>query len=960
MLISTLPAQSVGVPESNPEAMSTRLLQGFLDRTSYAEYQSRHAHAPRPSVAITVDPTSDFAATGEWEVQAGFPDAGGSVLYTGETGSVTWRVNVPESGLYNFSLRYFPVAGKSAPIERGVRINGERPFQEARSIILQRVWRDEDAGISRDNRGNDLRPVQQEAPHWMEVPLRDVEGYYLQPYLFYLEAGPQEITLESVREPAVYGSLTIHQTEAPAPYTEVLARWRAQGIRESERVQLLLQAENAFSKSDPSLYPIYDRTTPATRPSHPYLIRLNAIGGNNWRFPGQWIRWELDVPEAGLYQIALKSRQNLVRGVNSYRTLRINGDVPFREAQQITFAFDRDWVVRAIGDNGMAGGAATDQYAEPYLFYLEEGRNTISLEVSLGELAGVIREIEDTVFSLNNVYRTIVMITGPAPDPFRDYRLEHQIPGLIESLETANEDLRGVISALETITGEVGGTTAVPARLVRQISDMIERPETIPDRLDQFQINVGALSFWIYDIRQLPLELDYLIVQSPDEELPSPRAGFFRRLAYSVSSFLASFFVDYDVIGNTPEGTDARNVEVWYTLGRAQAQIVKSLIDEQFSREHGVGVALKLVDQQIVRPAVFAGKGPDVLMNQNRADPIDFALRSGVLDLTQFADFEEVAARFHPSAVEPFRWGGGAYGLPERQYFDVMFYRMDVMEELELRIPETWDDVYELIPELQKRNLDFGLPWVQVAPGSFEVQPINPAFAMFLYQNDGRFYREGGREMALDEEAAIAAFQRWSQFYSAYKLPLEFSLWQRLRTGEMPIGIGYFNLYNVLTVSAPELRGLWTFGPVPGIRRTDGSVDRAVSSDVKAITIVSQSDQPEAAWEYLKWWTSADAQAAFGREMVSVLGPAGRWETANLEAFGRLSWPVDVINALNVQRESVRGIPEVPGGYFTGRHLENAFREVVFEGFNPRDTLLDYVEVMNEEIRSKRREFGLD
>jgi ABC-type glycerol-3-phosphate transport system substrate-binding protein len=289
-----------------------------------------------------------------------------------------------------------------------------------------------------------------------------------------------------------------------------------------------------------------------------------------------------------------------------------------------------------------------------------------------------------------------------------------------------------------------------------------------------------------------------------------------------------------------------------------------------------------------------------------------------------------------------------------------MFYRQDIMEELGLQIPETWDDVYDLIPELQKRNLDFGLPWVQIAPGSFEVQPVNAAYAMFLFQTDGRFYRDDGREMALDEEQAIRAFERWSQFYSAYKLPIEYSLWQRLRTGEMPIGIGYFNLYNVLTVSAPELRGLWTFGPVPGTRQPDGTIERAVSSDVKAVMIVEQSDQPEEAWEYLKWWTSIDAQTGFGREMVTVLGPAGRWETANLEAFSRMSWPIDVIRSLNLQRESVRGVPEVPGGYFTGRHLENAFREVVFEGFSPRDTLLNYVDVMNEEIRSKRKEFGLD
>jgi len=53
------------------------------------------------------------------------------------------------------------------------------------------------------------------------------------------------------------------------------------------------------------------------------------------------------------------------------------------------------------------------------------------------------------------------------------------------------------------------------------------------------------------------------------------------------------------------------------------------------------------------------------------------------------------------------------------------------------------------------------------------------------------------------------------------------------------------------------------------------------------------------------------------------------------------------------------GVPEVPGSYFTGRHMDNAFREVVNEGEDTRETLYKYVKVINEEIDLKRDEFGL-
>jgi len=53
------------------------------------------------------------------------------------------------------------------------------------------------------------------------------------------------------------------------------------------------------------------------------------------------------------------------------------------------------------------------------------------------------------------------------------------------------------------------------------------------------------------------------------------------------------------------------------------------------------------------------------------------------------------------------------------------------------------------------------------------------------------------------------------------------------------------------------------------------------------------------------------------------------------------------------------GIPEIAGGYYTGRNLENAFREVVNKNLNPREVLTEYVIKINKEITKKRQEFGL-
>ena len=101
---------------------------------------------------------------------------------------------------------------------------------------------------------------------------------------------------------------------------------------------------------------------------------------------------------------------------------------------------------------------------------------------------------------------------------------------------------------------------------------------------------------------------------------------------------------------------------------------------------------------------------------------MDLAFRKALADLTQFDDFEEIAQRFMKSAFVPFRFRDKVFALPEVQGFPMMFYRKDVLAEMGLEVPQTWDDVYAIIPELQKENMDFGL------------RPNMSTYQMFLYQ----------------------------------------------------------------------------------------------------------------------------------------------------------------------------------------------------------------------------------
>ena len=369
-------------------------------------------------------------------------------------------------------------------------------------------------------------------------------------------------------------------------------------------------------------------------------------------------------------------------------------------------------------------------------------------------------------------------------------------------------------------------------------------------------------------------------------------------------------------------------------------------------------------------PNTLSGTGPDVAINVDGGLPVNYALRNAIYDISQFDDFiyektengykvlmdGEENSRFADSAFVPFELNGGFYAMPNTQSFLVMFYRTDIFEDNGWVVPETWDEVTSLVTELQISNLQFFLP-LNVS-GATSV--VNPVFASMLFQNGGAFYTDNNIKSALDSEEAMISFEEWAKYYTDYSFPLSASFINRFRSGETPIGIAYYETFNTLAVFAPEITGKWAFAPLPGFYDEEtGEYNNKGAAGGSAAVIMKQTKKPDESWEFLKWWTSAETQASYGTELESILGAAARHNTANIEAFSNMAWTKEEKSILLSQWRNTVGIPQVAGGYYTGRNIENAFRKTVNEDLNPREVLLEYVEQINNEIIKKREEFGL-
>jgi ABC-type glycerol-3-phosphate transport system substrate-binding protein len=901
---------------------------------TYSLYRDRYGAVPTGQEDIPIDIFTWTNAEGV-SVYENFENEA-MVLRTEEAGYVEYTVNIENAGLYNIYMEYFPVPSRGIAIERSLYINGEVPFLGADRLAFQRVWGDRESSRF-DNQGNEIRAAQVELPRWESAFFRDSLGYITSPYAFYFREGENTIRLAGINEPVIIRALSL-RTPVEAAYRDL----HAENLASPHDFLLKIQGEDAVRRSDPSLYPIYDRSSGATEPASAARIRLNMIGGERWRVAGQWIEWEFEVPESALYRVSIKGRQNYNRGYVSNRSVYVNGEIPGSELAAVPFSYTNKWsLVTPKNSRG-----------EDMLVPLERGTNTIRLQATLGGMGEILNVMEESVYRLNAIYRKILVLTGPEPDAYRDYRVNVVYPEVITAMELEAKILYKLVDDLTSYSGERSAQAASTLTLARQLELFVRRPDRIPRLLVNFKANISTLGDSLLALSQSQLDIDYILVSSEDAALPPIRENFLVAASHEIRSFLASFFVDYNSLGDVYRGGDI--ITVWLLQGRDQSTILKSMVDDTFTPSTGIRVNVRLVAADAVMPAVVAGTGPDIVLTLPQGDIINYALRKAVVDVSKFPDYREVIRDFNPSVIIPLMFGGGVWGLPETQYYHVMYYRKDIFEELEIGLPDTWDDLINILPVIQKNNMNVGIPSVAGIGGDFS------NLLAHIYQRGGTLYNEDGSRSLLDTAPAIEAFDVYTKFYTHYKTPVIYDFANRFRTGEMPLAFADYTIFNTLEVFAPELRGLWGFSRMPGLPKDDGSIDRSVSTGILAAMIISDTKHPDLAWEFLKWWVSSDTQLRFGRELESIMGAAARYPTANLEAFSQLAWGSEQMAVLEEQRSWTVGVPEVPGGYFLSRHIINAVRRILNEGQDTRETVLDYNITINEELIKKRKEFGLE
>ncbi len=857
---------------------------------------------------------------------------GRSAVLLDKATQVGFTVDAPADAMYQISISYKTVPGKDKGINIGLSVDGEYPYKALENIVLPRIWQNE-TEIQIDSNGNEIAPSQVEKFDWNIYDVMDSSGVITEPLKLALKKGTHSIVLTRNNEEPVYIEKVILTKPVVTPtYKEYIKSESSNNGAKTKNI--FIEGESATKKSEKSFVGKAERSSINVSPSSVAVDKINYIGSSNWSHPGNSISWKFNVEADGFYSLAMNYKQEYVLNGNSYRCLYIDGVVPFEEAKQIPFSYNTEWQTITLGKEN-----------DPYLFYLKKGEHEITLSVTLGAMSPINQSLSEQVEILGTIYRKMVMIMGKDPDLNRDYDLFKNIKDLDKTLENSYTVLNDLVSSICQLTGKRSDSnTVIISGMMDTVKKMLDDPYSTQLYMSDFYDNYCSLGAILSDLTSMPLDLDWMEFVPQNGSVSTEKKGILKSLSFSGKRFISTFTEDYSSF-SANDDAEAENISIWLYWGKDQVQVLNNLIKEDFSIKENIKVDLKITNATLVQ-ALLSDNAPDLYLRMANDQVMNMSMRSALYDLKNFKDFDEVCNRFANNSIIPYQYQGGCYAIPDTQSFNMMFYRTDLFEEFGITVPNNWQEFIDISAYFFHNNLQVGMP-----------NTIN-TFAMFLYQNGGSIYNKDLSKVMFTDNTFVDAFRTYTNFYTEYGFDLTYDFYNRFRTGEMPLAIADYTMYNTFKVSAPEIDGKWAMVEVPGTI-VNGELNRTDVAIGTGSCIIAKSKHKDAAWTFLKWWLGKETQVSFCEECESIMGAAARQATANVEALKNLSWSSADLSALTRQWAQTNTIPQTPGSYYTERMYQQAFLSVVNNDSNIRNTLSKWGELADQEIDRKHKEYNV-
>lgn len=853
--------------------------------------------------------------------------------------SVSYTVNVEKEGLYYLAVDYIPKGDALSDFCVDVTVNGEQAYNEMKNIILPLRWRDESEEFPVDSYGDETAPKQVRILEWSNTYLYNNTYASAAPLVFPLQAGENTIVLTNMAADGLgLGTLTVSEPDLKLPdYAEYSASHQGEVIEE----YIAVNAVDYLEKSN--IQAIYNaENNTALTPHDAKNKKLNTL---SWTKAGTAVTYEFYIKETGNYPISIHYK-NEKEEFNAFETILIDGEVPFAEV--LSYAI-------APTGSSWANHTISDKEGNPYYFYLTEGMHTITFKAEnepVNEAYCYARLMSEhvTQFSLE-----ITKITGSSKDKYRTWKMTKYIPEIPDYLkaykiliqriryELQDDSTYGINSAL---LSDFDKAEAFIEKIAEYPDEAALHTEALTGRDNSVLV---AVSNFTTEITGQDFTLDMVYVGGG--ELPPAKAG----VLHSVGNWIATLANSMSSAKYSTKAEDEETVTIWVNRALTHVDLLQKMVDTEFTPVTGIKVKVVAIpDANKLTLAAAAEQTPDIALGLTSYMPFDLACRGALYDMTQFEDFWEVAGRSVAGAYVPYVYNEGVYAIPETLDFNCLIYRTDIFDNLGLEAPDTWTDIVEMLPELQRYGMNFyhnissgvGYKWF------YQTAPL-------IFQNNGVLYTPDGTATALDDPNSVKGLQQLGDLFIAYSLDTQVNqFFNSFRYSVLPVGILTSQDYILIKNGAPELEGQWALSAYPGTEQEDGSIDRWYVANGTGGVIFNNSDKVEQSWEFLKWWTSHDVQVSYTYMLQSTYGNEFFWIPSNVEALADAPIEQADKDVILEAVQWIKDVPRTPGQYQVERSISDIWNTMVFDGTSAQVAVDEKVIDINREIRKKMKELG--
>lgn len=292
--------------------------------------------------------------------------------------------------------------------------------------------------------------------------------------------------------------------------------------------------------------------------------------------------------------------------------------------------------------------------------------------------------------------------------------------------------------------------------------------------------------------------------------------------------------------------------------------------------------------------------------------------------------------KFNESALDECTLDGNNYAVPLYSHAMVMWIRKDLLEENNLEVPKTWDELYEAAKTLTKDGI-YGLSF---PCGSNDFQATN--FLNFYVRSGGGSLLTDELKADLTSDLAIDGINYWLKVYNDcspkdsinYDVLDQATLYYQGKTA-FDFNSG-FQIGGVETNSPDLLEDIDCY-PIPTI---DGSEQKGITTTNQPMVIWKNSEHPEVCAAFIKKLYEEDTYIEFLHAqpvgmLPAISGISDTEEYRDNETIQQFAHAEEVIDS-QLPGGTAIGFehgPSVQAGILTNQHvIEEMFQDIITNG----------------------------